>query len=133
MGYPIKERGDLSGQRSERFMSGRLSQIQEWESVAREAEFRPGDMAALCSVSHRELQRYFEHCHQKTPRQWLRELQCRLAKQLITQGYSSKAAASDLKFANTTHFCREFKKVYGVSPQAFAPKYADGGAVSLLD
>jgi AraC-like DNA-binding protein len=52
----------------------------------------------------------------------MRRLQCRLAKELISKGYSSKAAAAELKFATLPHFCREFKKVFGVSPQKLAPK-----------
>jgi AraC-like DNA-binding protein len=37
------------------------------------------------------------------------------------QGYSSKAAAAELYYASDAHFCRDFKKVFGVSPQSFAP------------
>jgi len=51
----------------------------------------------------------------------------RLAKQLISQGYSNKAAAAEVKFATESHLCREFKKVFGTSPQTFAP--ARGGTV----
>src|SRR6516162_2870522 len=107
--------------------SGTRSQItvgaQDWERVAREAEFKPSRMASLCAVSDRQLQRIFRRHLHCTPSHWLRELQCRLAKDLITQGYSSKAAAAELKFATEAHFCREFKKVFGVSPQNFAPNH----------
>ncbi|HLH57002.1 MAG TPA: hypothetical protein VKY92_25705, partial [Verrucomicrobiae bacterium] len=43
--------------------------------------------------------------------------------QLIAQGYSSKAAAAELNFATDAHFCREFKKVFGTTPQTFAPAH----------
>jgi AraC-like DNA-binding protein len=46
-----------------------------------------------------------------------------MAKQLIAQGYSNKAAAAELKFSSESHFCREFKKVFGTSPQTFAPAH----------
>jgi AraC-like DNA-binding protein len=97
--------------------------IEQWEQVAREADFNSAKMASLCSISERQLQRLFRQHLRCTPSHWLRELQCRLAKDLIAQGYSNKAAANELKFANESHFCREFKKVFGTSPQSFAPHH----------
>jgi AraC-like DNA-binding protein len=95
---------------------------EKWEQLARQAEFDVGRMAAICAISERHLQRVFKKHFQRTPSRWIRELQCRLAKQLISQGYSSKAAAAELNFATESHFCREFKKVHGSSPQCFAPQ-----------
>src|SRR4030095_6529431 len=101
-----------------------LLTIKEWEQVAREADFSAAKMACLCSVSQRQLQRLFrQHLH-CTPSRWLRELQCRLAKQLIARGYTNKAAAAELKFSSESHFCREFKKKFGTSPQSFAQNHA---------
>jgi AraC-like DNA-binding protein len=100
-------------------MSGRLSIIKRWDLLAVKADFRSNKMAALCSVSPRHLQRFFGEQFQKSPRIWLRELQCEFARQLISQGYSNKAAASELKFSNENHFCREFKRFFGHSPQKF--------------
>jgi len=114
-------------------ISGMAVRTQDWEQVARQAEFRPAKMATLCSMSERHLQRIFKKHLQRTPSQWLRELQCRLAKQLISQGYSSKAAAAELNFATDAHFCREFKKVFGTPPQSFAPAHGIGLRMSILD
>jgi AraC-like DNA-binding protein len=90
-------------------------------------------MAALCSISERQLERVFKRYLNCTPSQWLRELQCRLAKDLIAQGYSSKAAAAEVKFATDAHFCREFKKVFGTSPQSFAPNRLGCLSLTVLD
>lgn len=84
-------------------------------------------------MSERQLQRVFKKHLQRTPSQWLRELQCHLAKQLISQGYSSKAAAAELNFATGAHFCREFKKVFGTPPQSFAPANGLSLKLSILD
>jgi AraC-like DNA-binding protein len=102
-------------------VNGSLLTVKEWENVAREAEFNAAHMASLCAISERQLQRLFQQHLHCTPSRWLRDLQCLLAKDLIARGYSNKAAATELKFASESHFCREFKKVFGVSPQSFAP------------
>jgi|SRR6266568_3299136 len=104
-------------------MSGRLLKIREWEELASEAKFQPAVMAALCPVSLRQLERFFLRTFNKTPTQWTRELRCRVACQLISQGWSNKAVVAELYFANESHFCHEFKRVYGVSPQTFTPLY----------
>jgi AraC-like DNA-binding protein len=94
---------------------------EQWEHLAWQAEFSLGRMASLSGLSVRQLQRVFKKQLRCTPTQWLRELRCRYAKRLILRGYSSKAAAAELNYASDAHFCREFKKVFGVSPQSFAP------------
>jgi len=103
-------------------MHGRVVN-QKWEQLAREANFNAARMASLCGISERQLQRIFRRNFDCTPSHWLRDLQCRLAKELIAQGYSNKAAAAELKFASQSHFCREFKRVFGATPQTFAPAY----------
>lgn len=95
-----------------------------WEELADQSDYQLGRIAELRGVSLRQMQRIFKQVLNCCPRRWLRDLRCRKAKQLIEQGYSSKAAASELKFATEAHFCREFKKVFGVSPQHFAPARA---------
>lgn len=114
-------------------MTSSLLKMQGWEQVAKEAEFNPSKMASLCSISERQLQRIFKRHLRCTPSRWLRDLQCRLAKELIAQGYSSKAAAAELKFASESHFCREFKKVFGHPPQSFAPNHLSQFRFPILE
>lgn len=114
-------------------MKPRLLCIKDWERLARQAEFEPGKMAALSLISVRQLERFFaDHFHQ-TPREWAKALQCRLARSLIATGYSTKAAAAELKFADESHFCHEFKRVYGVCPQTFAPAWGRHSEMPLSD
>jgi transcriptional regulator GlxA family with amidase domain len=102
-------------------MRGRLLRVRDWEVLAKEAKFDPSIMAALCPVSLRQLERFFEKQFNRTPTEWARELRCRIAVELISQGWSTKAVASELRFANESHFCHQFKRVLGSPPQAFAP------------
>jgi len=104
-------------------MNCRLERIQNWEQLAREAQFQPAVMAALCPVSLRQLERFFLHHFKQTPSRWTRELRCRLARELIARGWSSKAVARELYFANESHLCHEFKRFLGVTPQVYSPLY----------
>lgn len=106
-------------------MSKPLAQL-DWERLARDARFHPADMAALCSISLRQLERFFAHQRREHLGAWARELRCRLARNLISQGWSNKAVFSEFGFANEAHLCHEFKIFYGKPPQSFAPTYRQG-------
>jgi len=106
-------------------MNSNRMQRQDWEKMAKEANFQPQVMAALCTMSLRQLERFFKRDLKRTPRQWVRDLRCRLALELISTGWSSKAVAAELHYWDESHFCHEFKRVYGASPQNFAPAYGD--------
>ncbi len=111
----------------------RLLRIQDWEKLAKQAEFQPATMAALCPISLRQMERFFAERFAKTPRKWARTLKCRLARQLIAEGWSNKAVAAELRFGNQSHLCHEFKRLYGVSPQTFAPLYGNLRNVALSE
>ena len=104
-------------------MGKKLDRIEDWEALAKKADYEPGKMSALCPISLRQLERHFLLHFGKTPRRWVRELRCRLAQELIVQGYSNKAIVAELKFGSESHFCHEFKKILGASPQTFAPVF----------
>jgi len=103
-------------------MTATLLRISDWEMLARQANFEPARMAVLCNVSLRQFERYCAIQFDKSPKKWLVELRCRLGKDLIARGYSTKAAAAELEFAGEAHFCHEFRKLYATSPQTFAPR-----------
>ncbi len=104
-------------------MSAKLLRIRNWEEVTLHAKFQPDAMAALCSTSLRNLERFFASTFNMTPTYWARRLRCRIARQLITEGWKSIAVVTELNFGNESHLCHEFHKFYGVSPQTFAPIY----------
>jgi len=95
---------------------------EQWERVAKQADFSPAKVALLFCISERHLQRIFKQHFHCTPGRWMRHLRCRLAKQLLSRGLRTKTVAAQLKFASSSHFCREFKTFFGASPQSFALK-----------
>jgi AraC-like DNA-binding protein len=94
-------------------------QIQEWEKHAKEADYSSKNLAALCSVSPRQLRRRFLHALGCSPQQWLDELRLTLAKLLLMAGVSIKEAAAELRFKQVGHFCRKFKDRYHITPTEF--------------
>jgi len=109
-------------------MRSRLERIQDWEALAIDAGYEPATMAALCPISLRQLERFFKLNLGTSPRAWALELQCRRARGLIEHGYSNKAVVIELNFADESHLCHAFKKMYGCPPQTFAPLYGRLGA-----
>lgn len=92
----------------------------EWEKIAVGSNFDLVEMAESLFISARTLERNFARHLKITPRDFVRELQCCLAKELLRQGFSNKEIAAKLNFANESHFCHVFKKCYHISPKKFA-------------
>lgn len=95
------------------------ARILEWERLAAQSGFRVSMMAELCAMSTRQLERQFAELLRISPHRWMRELQCRLAKDLIERGEQVKSVACDLNFRDTSHLCREFKRLYGAAPKNY--------------
>jgi AraC-like DNA-binding protein len=98
-----------------------MSQTTDWQALAHKAKFRPAGIAALCSISLRQLERHFASEFHITPRSWTQDVRLRLAKELLSQGLSNKVVVAELGFTDNAHLCREFKKRCGTTPRYFAP------------
>jgi len=72
-------------------MRSHLSKIQGWEALALEAKFRPAVLAAICPICLRQMGGFFRAEFQKTPLKRIREFRCRLARQLVSQGWRNQA------------------------------------------
>lgn len=93
---------------------------QSWEKLAAASGYRPLQLAKLCQVSLRTLQRHFQNRYQTTVSVWLAEHRVNRAYHRIRSGESIKRVAYDLGFKQLSHFSRVFKTAYGVSPRALA-------------
>jgi AraC-like DNA-binding protein len=94
-------------------------QIQEWEKQAKEADYSSKNLAALCSVSPRQLRRRFLHALGCSPQQWLDERRLTLATQRLLAGASIKETAAEFGFKRVGHFCRKFKERNRMTPTQF--------------
>ena len=97
-------------------MSSRLEFVQQWESLAVKAGYRPSDLAALCQISLRTLERHFQKNYGVTVSKWMRDLRLSKSYETLKQGKSVKEAAYDHGYKQVSHFSREFKNHFGISP-----------------
>lgn len=93
---------------------------QSWKELAQDAQFRSGELAKLCQVSLRTLQRHFAKQYQRSLGEWMRELRLDHAYHRVSAGESVKYVAFDLGFKQLSHFSRSFKEKYGVPPSAIS-------------
>lgn len=99
---------------------GRLLGVRErLEEFARTANYNARELARLCGISSRQLQRDFREWFQCSPQKWLDDQRMDAAQKLLLSGESVKKAASDLGFKHTSHFCRKFKRRYHMTPSEF--------------
>ncbi len=99
-------------------MTSRLDRVEEWLNLARPARYSARQLATLCHVSLRQLERYFKGSFGHPPQEWLNEVRFQEAEKLLTSGVSVKQVARRLGFKQASHFSRAFKRRTGLPPSA---------------
>ncbi len=90
-----------------------------WLQLAKQSNYNAGNMAEICQISLRQLERYFEDDFSRSPLEWLTEQRMLAARHLLLQSQSVKEVAYSLSYKQTSHFCRDFKKCYEMTPTEF--------------
>lgn len=98
------------------FATGRLRRVTDWEALAKDSYYSSQQLAALCDVSLRHLQRHFKNHYALQLGAWLSELRLAHAYQLLLEGRRVKEVAFSLGFKQLSHFSREFKRYHGITP-----------------
>jgi AraC-like DNA-binding protein len=82
------------------------------------------DLARQVALSSSAFSRLFREVTGRTPYQFLKEYRLDRARELLLDGRSSVAEVSrHVGYANVSHFIREFRARYGVTPGAFISEY----------
>jgi transcriptional regulator GlxA family with amidase domain len=84
--------------------------------LAQKAGYRARELAEVCQTSLRTLERHFQKHYGVTVSEWLRELRLKQAYSLLQTGKSVKEVAFEHGYKQVSHFSREFKSHFGVSP-----------------
>ena len=91
-----------------------------WEELAQSAHYNAHELAKLCGISTRQLQRHFRFRFRCSPQSWLNYRRLLAAEGLLRSGDSVKKVAFDLGFKQPSHFCRQFKTRNKMTPSQFA-------------
>lgn len=93
------------------------------EVLAAQAHFNAKELAKLCKLSVRQLQRDFRRQKGCTPQNWLNEQRLMAAQRMLQSGEPVKKVALDLGFKQASHFCRQFKMYHNLTPAQFADSF----------
>ena len=87
-----------------------------WENLATTSQFRLKNLASLCQVSIRTLQRHFRKEYDLAVSEWLREIRLEQARQMLTKADCVKTVCFDLGYKQQSHFTRDFSRRFGMAP-----------------
>jgi len=96
-----------------------VSNIKKWIEIAERSGYRVKVFCKEVNVCQRQLQRYTQEAFGRSPQDWLDEQRLIAAPEILRRYCSAKVASSELGFKQVSHFSREFKRYYGISPRAF--------------
>lgn len=86
------------------------------------------EMAAASGYSRYHFSRLFHKANGVTPARFLRDLRLKRAVKILQMEHCTVKEISDqCGFADESYFCKVFKKVYGVTPDAFRHAPSDSG------
>lgn len=79
------------------------------------------ELSAMCSISPEYFRLLFKKKYGTSPVKYINSLRLNHAKELLSSGMYSVSEVANLSgFSALSYFCREFKKMYGISPSVLA-------------
>ena len=99
--------------------SAKRGRRSRWRLSPEESNYSPLRMAEQCHVSLRHLERRFKLEVGFTPRVWLKRQRLKTALVRLQGTASIKEIAYGLRYCQVSHFCRDFKLQFKMTPSEF--------------
>jgi AraC-like DNA-binding protein len=96
-----------------------IHNLKHWLELAHKSAYKAQLLSKELNISTRHLRRCTMQLFGCSPQHWLNEQRLILAERLLKETRLVKIVSSDLGFKQVSHFSREFKLRYGLSPTAF--------------
>lgn len=87
--------------------------------MAQQSGFNASTFARLCGISSRQLRRHAQKTFGRSAQEWLDEQRLIAAGYLLKETASVKTVSAELGFKQMSHFSRQFKRHYGISPKQY--------------
>ncbi len=101
------------------------SRAQFWSVAARRARFNIQNFAEHSQMNIRQIERRCQEELGRTPEEWLSEQRMIAARLLLLELDSIKTVALELGYKYPSHFCRQFKQFYGLTPSQYLLRQRD--------
>ena len=93
--------------------------IHELSKLVRHCLYDNQRLADHLNLTKRQLERIFQSELGRSPRDWINEIRLLDSREMLIDLQSIKQVAILLGFKQESHFCREFKRVHGITPREY--------------
>jgi AraC-like DNA-binding protein len=97
-------------------MQSRLDWINDWELRAQDCGYSASKLAQSAGVTLRLLEIFFQERFGMTPHVWMVRVRMIQAMGLLRVGKPVRIVSGKVGYKQVSHFSREFKRYFGVSP-----------------